>query len=86
MEEAKLAQHRSAVIVDALARQPVIDVERVHRAKRELHPSARRWQAAPRAEMRTADRDFQHQALGSRVPVLHFYCQIGHRAHELAVV
>src|SRR5512132_1107491 len=86
VEEAELAQHRSAVIVNALARQAVIDVERIHRAKRELHPSARRWQAAPRAEVRTPNRDLQHQALGSRVPVLHLYCQIGQRTHELAVV
>src|SRR5438128_12086368 len=86
VEEAELAQYRCAIIVNALARQPVIDVERVHCAKRKLHSSAGRWEAAPWAEMRTPDRHLQHQALGSCVPVLHFYCQVGYRAHQLAVV
>src|SRR5206468_12672392 len=60
VEEAELAQHRSTVIVDALARQLVIGVERIYRAKRELQPPVRRRQAAPRTEMRTPDGDLQH--------------------------
>src|SRR5690348_15038744 len=83
VEEAELAQHRSAVIVDALARQPVIGIERVDPAERELDPPARRWQAAPRAKMGPPDDDLQYQALGCHVPVFHLNCQIRHRAQEL---
>ena len=86
VKEAELTQHRSAVIVDALARQPVIGVKRIDRAKRELHPPPSRWQAAPRPEMRTPDRDLQNHAVGCRVPVLYLDCQIGQRAHELGVI
>ena len=56
---------------------PVIGIERVDPAKRKLHPSTRRWQAAPGAEMRASDGDLQHHALGCHVPVLHLDRQIG---------
>ena len=46
VKEGELTQHRSAVIVDALARQPVIGVKRIDRAKRELHPPPSRWPGA----------------------------------------
>src|SRR5438477_12404902 len=59
---------------------------RIDRAKRELHPPPSRWQAAPRPEMRTPDRDLQNHAVGCRVPVLYLDCQIGQRAHELGVI
>jgi hypothetical protein len=47
VEEADLAQHRSAVIVDSLACQSVIGVECVDSAKPEFNRSTRRWQSAP---------------------------------------
>src|SRR5258708_86996 len=86
VEETELTEHRSAVIVDALARQLVIGVERIDPAKRELHPPARRRQAAPWTEMRTPDGDLQHDALGCDVAVLYLNCQIGQGAQELDVI
>src|SRR5205809_1069087 len=66
--------------------QLVIGVERIDRANRELHPPARRWQPAPRSEMRTSDGDLQHHALRCDVTLLHLNRQIGQGPHEFGVI
>jgi hypothetical protein len=85
-EEPQLAQHRAAVIVDPLARQPVIVVERVNSAQLKLYPSARRRQAAPRTEMRASYCDLDDEALGRHVTVLDVDYQVGQRTQELGVI
>ncbi len=71
VEEADLAQHRSAVIVDPLACQSVIGVECVDSAKPEFNRSTRRWQSAPSTSVRTTDGDLKHKAVGCHMPVFH---------------
>ena len=60
MKDAELPEYRGAVIVDLLACQPVVLVEGVDPAERELNVTAGRWKAAPRAQVPSADNDFQN--------------------------
>src|SRR6266498_161679 len=63
VEEAELAQHRSAVIVDPLAGQSVIGIECKDSAKPEFNWSACRRQSAPSTPVRTPDCDLKHKAV-----------------------
>ena len=63
IENAKLSQHCSPVIIDFLPRQIVIGVEGIHTAKRELDPSPRRLKATPRAEVCAANQDFNENGV-----------------------
>ena len=63
VENAELPQHCAAVVIDFFAGQTVIGVEGVHAAKRKLDPPPRRRKAAPAAEMRTANHDFEENRI-----------------------
>ena len=63
VENAELSQHRPSVVVDFFPGQTIIDVERVHTAKRELDSSPGRRKTTPPAEVRTANHDFNENCV-----------------------
>ena len=77
MKDAELAEHGGAVIVDLLARKPVVVVERVNAAKRKLDVTAGRRQASPGAQVAPADDDFEHDRCFAGVAPLHVDLQVG---------
>ena len=83
MKDAELAEHCSAVIVDLLAYKPVVFVEGVDAAERELNMTAGRRQTAPRAQMVSADNGFQNDCGFANVTPLHVDLQVGHGAQQL---
>ena len=85
VEDAKLSEYRAAVVIDSLSGEAIAGVERVHTAKRERDPSSGRGEAAPGAEVRPANHDFQENGVAGDVAPLNVDPEIGQRLHELSV-
>jgi hypothetical protein len=85
VENAELAQHRPAVVVDFFSGQSVIGVEGVDTAKWELHPPPGRRETAPGAELRSANHDFEDDCLVADVAPLDLDLQVRQSLHQLLV-
>src|SRR6476469_6522125 len=83
MKDAELPEYRGAVIVDFLACKPVLFIEGIDAAERELNQTAGRWKAAPRAQMVSANSGFQNDCGFTDVSPLHVDLQVRHRAQQL---
>src|SRR5581483_10823354 len=85
VKHAKLAQHRAAVVVDALACQPVVLVECVHPAERNLNAPSGCRETAPRAQMRAANDDFNDDRIVGDVSMLDDDLKVRKRFHQARV-
>src|SRR5262249_6451189 len=71
VEHADLPQHRRAVVVDLLAEQSIVLVERVDAAQGKLDVAAGAGQASPRPRVRAADDDLEDDRLFGDVAAAH---------------
>ena len=86
VENAKLSQHCSSVIIDFLTSKPIFAVERENAAERKLHWTPSWRQPAPRAQMMSADHDFQEYGIISGVTPTHVDGEVGNRAEQPIVI
>jgi hypothetical protein len=84
-KDAELAEHGGAVIVDLLAREPVVFVERVNAAERKLDMKAGRRQAAPETPVVPANDDLEHDRCFAGVAPLHVDLQVGQGAQQVGI-
>jgi hypothetical protein len=85
VENAELPQHRAAIVIYFLSSQPVIVVERIHPAERELDSPPRCRKATPRSEMSSANYYFHEDGIVRHVAALYLDLQVRHCIHELLV-
>jgi len=85
MENTQLPQHRATVVVDFFAGETVVGVEGVDAAKRELDAARGGREAAPRAEMSAANKDFDEDGVVGDMFSLNLDLQVGEGLHELLV-
>jgi hypothetical protein len=85
MKDTDLPEDCCSIVVDSLSGEAIVGVKCVHPTKRELDPSARRWETTPIAEMGTADDDFKQNAVVGNVLALNFDFQVRQRLHQLLI-
>jgi hypothetical protein len=85
VKNAQLPQDRSAVVVDFLAGQTVIGVEGVYAAEWERNSPPCRRKTTPRAEVRTADHDFNKNGVVRYMSSLYVDFQVRKRLHQLLI-
>jgi hypothetical protein len=86
VEQTELAHDDPPVVVDALAGQPVVRVEREHATERKVHATAGCRHAAPGPQVRATNRDLEHDRIARDVPVSDLDREVGQRREELGVV
>jgi len=86
VENAELMQHCGAVVINPLSRQPILGVEGENATKRKLHAAAGRRQPTPRAQMMSADYNFQEYGIPGDVALAHFDTKVGHGAEQSIVI
>ena len=85
MKHPELSQHGSPIVIDFFPRQPVIAIEGINTAERNLDPPSRGWKAAPRAQMRPANHDLDENRIIRYMSPLHINHKVRQSRHQLLV-
>src|SRR5262245_19078299 len=81
----ELTEHGGTVVVDLLARKPVVVVERVDAAERKLDDPAGRRQTAPETQVASANDDFEYHRFFADVAPLHVDLQVGQGTQQVGI-
>jgi len=85
-KKAELSENDPAIIVNALACEPVIRVECVDAAERKLQLASSSRKSTPGAKVRTANHDLDNDAICSNVLLCYLDRKIGQRIYEFSVI
>jgi hypothetical protein len=85
VENAQLAQHSCPVVIDSLPGETVVRVKSVDATERKLDLPPGGRKAAPRAEMRASNKDFDQNGVGCDMLALDLDFEVRQGVHELLV-